>query len=1017
MYKLTVSQDAWPSKNDRPTELSSPLELGRLTYAAVNIGSSDGANLPSVRLDVLDQLCDIINANLRISDPDALLIDSLYTSTLNLAEGPSSQTRSTHYITFTRAALVMSLADQSSTGWNLTFKAKLQSDLVLPMVFSEIVVFPVEGDSVPASVFEFNTSMRGGYGHRHAAQLTPADGSQDLATSSPEELPTLDILNVQDLILLPGYSDEKLQSLSQQEYILNQKDRPKITPEQLPGSMAEELNDRDKGWFHDVYGPAFVANAISRADPETLKQWDDKLSVDERLKVRYWFSGRLATKEAMYYLLPGVRDFTREPQYWADKLDAVVRDPDVIRSLQRTKVSNGIDYANKVANLIRVLDVDHAHTHTQMDTSLAGSITAALQNPYLLKSAENTARTTGWVTDSIRLIIISVLSDEDVVEPLDISNDMRKSIREDLTKFEEEYGLSSTGPALERANAFLKVLQDAKFLDRLSENLSPLPEASSDNESIRDAGMDLDDDDEAILNNVEKTTWGSALEGFDDLWHNQYSLVFGTSSDSSRAATAKGVVSIAYIAFKINDAFNGFVDDFEDKSGDQQAAVVFKTTSKVVSVFKFARKAWLMIRDPVKTLDELRETWLFRKVAETRVGVEVGKLMSTLVTEIRLAWTALTSDPTTLAVALARRISPLTAPTAASRALVKVGAASGVGDILRVANGNSLEAGALSKSGFALNVAGKSFGMARIALETATAVLAIAVVITSALSLAREWDTMSDPARVLSVLSLTVSTLAIFTGEVFVGSVVAALEVSNAVATAAVNAAPIVGQVLAAIGVVIGVVLAIVQALYKPKADPPPPDHVAMFIEDDFKEVVRDWGYQPDAELDVSLDPTTVPEKDQLGLLQLTVTSKSSNSRLLMDRVTFSFRSGFKPASLFKNTQFHITDDPNDRAARDQGSIFVDGFSSENPCRVICTSSVESKGEHENDSSQYSYATRIIVTGVPRTDNPRGTLDFPPRGMFRLNIAGIGRGDGVANLEVVEEYEHDSVYHDLDVKV
>jgi hypothetical protein len=49
---------------------------------------------------------------------------------------------------------------------------------------------------------------------------------------------------------------------------------------------------------------------------------------------------QVANEEAMMSLLPGLRDFTFEPQYWANKLDTIVRTPAVIKSLQRTKDSN-----------------------------------------------------------------------------------------------------------------------------------------------------------------------------------------------------------------------------------------------------------------------------------------------------------------------------------------------------------------------------------------------------------------------------------------------------------------------------------------------------------------------------------------------------------------------------------------------------------------------------------------------------------------------------------------------------
>jgi hypothetical protein len=68
---------------------------------------------------------------------------------------------------------------------------------------------------------------------------------------------------------------------------------PAVQPDLLPSSMADDLDEQAKEWFHDTYAPAYVSNLISRADPERLAHWSDKISEEDRLKIRYWFSGRV----------------------------------------------------------------------------------------------------------------------------------------------------------------------------------------------------------------------------------------------------------------------------------------------------------------------------------------------------------------------------------------------------------------------------------------------------------------------------------------------------------------------------------------------------------------------------------------------------------------------------------------------------------------------------------------------------------------------------------------------------
>lgn len=450
--------------------------------------------------------------------------------------------------------------------------------------------------------------------------------------------------------------------------------------------------------------------------------------------------------------------------------------------------------------------------------------------------------------------------------------------------------------------------------------------------------------------------------------------------------------------------------------------MIFKPTKYVVTIVRTAPSVWEKLRDPSKVIRKIGRGWIARKVSSSSLAIRVEQYMTKMVQEVREVLAKLSASPMALAMGISRRIVTQAAPKQAGWVFTQV-SNPGKSAVLKVASKAPIRLGAHRESKWVLNVARRSFGIADIALSTAAQVLGIALAITSALSLAREWESMNDPQRALSVISLTISTLAIFTGEVFVASVCAALGVADATATAAVNAIPIVGQVLAAVGILIGIILAIIGATTGKKgAEPPPPDPVADFIDDVLKGLVRGWDLQPPNHLDVLVDSDTTPTKDKVGIFQVSAMNKSAESRLKMEKVTFSFKSGFKSASLFTNTAFTAVDNPSaNRNARDSGNVFVDRFATENPCRVLCTSSLESRGEQEDDAKEddktkYTYVHKIIVTGVPSEENPRGTLDFPPRGLFRLNISGVGKGDAIADLEVVEEYEQDSVFHGLSVK-
>ena len=227
IYTLTISKDIWNSTEERPEIFNSEINFGKITYTTVNIGGSDGLNAPIIRLQLLDDLCAAINSFVAQSDNASKPLQSLYESTINLVEGPRTLNRSMHYITFHAAAMVVNLSDQKSTakGRTLTFRETLNSNIVLPLVFSEIVLQSV-GDSLVGACYEFNSSMRGNIGSRcvsilektvqmltvsfrHALRLSSAESSEvPDAQSTP--VVELSSQSVQDLLQLQGFADGKV---------------------------------------------------------------------------------------------------------------------------------------------------------------------------------------------------------------------------------------------------------------------------------------------------------------------------------------------------------------------------------------------------------------------------------------------------------------------------------------------------------------------------------------------------------------------------------------------------------------------------------------------------------------------------------------------------------------------------------------------------------------------------------------------------------------------------------------
>lgn len=308
-----------------------------------------------------------------------------------------------------------------------------------------------------------------------------------------------------------------------------------------------------------------------------------------------------------------------------------------------------------------------------------------------------------------------------------------------------------------------------------------------------------------------------------------------------------------------------------------------------------------------------------------------------------------------------------------------------------------------------LAAASKSFAIAENVLKVAGSALGIALVITTSCSLADQWDSISDTKRALNVASLAASGVAVGVDVVFTTIEVLDIQIS---ATAA-STIPIAGLVFAAIGAVLLIALAIIGST-EDEGSAPLPDPVSEFIDNTLHPLVKSWNPQSKAQMDVTVDESSIPSEGVSGIFEMKVSNNDANARLQMDFVIITFKTGARAASLFSDTNF-IAVEASDREAENPGHIFVDQFSDDNPLRVVCERSLigTSKNKQSTDSkdAKPTYLYKLTVAGKPSPSNPRGILDFGPRGGFRLNVTGTGRGKEPSELEIIEESHGDSVFH------
>ncbi|KAH8427634.1 uncharacterized protein LDX57_005345 [Aspergillus melleus] len=328
-WQLSIDRDIWAPKTDK-NSASAPMPLGEVAFASYHEGQR-GQSIPILTMPMLDQLCEDINKNYLAGQNH---LSSLYKSYVRMASNGLQQGT----IILEHVALLQDLADKPAGSseppkFNVSFKQKLGSSVVLPIFFRTLAVELSAGfDFARGAALEFDPSKRGGNGARHFVQDSPLENSKfaladlnytrkishslsrsrlkpSIYSSGNHANPatvTGHLLEqrqttIDDLLSIDYNSvaiHSKTQSLVQDmmQYHMNDDDRLRFLqiakPANLPIELADNLKSDLKEWIRTKYAPAHIDLMLSRVKEKDVS-WRNNFSDKQKEKIWYWWNGKV----------------------------------------------------------------------------------------------------------------------------------------------------------------------------------------------------------------------------------------------------------------------------------------------------------------------------------------------------------------------------------------------------------------------------------------------------------------------------------------------------------------------------------------------------------------------------------------------------------------------------------------------------------------------------------------------------------------------------------------------------
>ena len=178
-YRMTFDRRVWPEGTDRSSAIE-PFDGGIIVDALFI--TNERAELPLLRVPILDRLCDHINTRYRRNEPK---LEPFYTSSASL----SIDDKWRYFIEVNMAALIpfISSSEVNVNLFNVSF-SDIGFHETLPFLFQSLYVeFSASFVSMTGAMYAYDPNMRGMKGNRydhHSLIAQPADFKD---TSSPAE--------------------------------------------------------------------------------------------------------------------------------------------------------------------------------------------------------------------------------------------------------------------------------------------------------------------------------------------------------------------------------------------------------------------------------------------------------------------------------------------------------------------------------------------------------------------------------------------------------------------------------------------------------------------------------------------------------------------------------------------------------------------------------------------------------------------------------------------------------------
>ncbi|OAA47155.1 hypothetical protein NOR_02791 [Metarhizium rileyi] len=994
-WKMTYDRSPWPAEDGDRTEPKDPVDGGTLEDGW---WTSQGVDIPAVRIPSIDDLRDQINQT------HGQRLGDFYHATGKLySTNDASETYDLYSVQWHRASMVPFVSDiglDMQKTFDVCF-SDLDINVTIPALFQDMTLHLDDSDwdneKITGYFFEYDPTKRGNRGNRHlvtgvladtaAVQACRSKISQAYAaTARPgqtdavadqrlrpapitERLLDSAALSIKDVMNLAGYDEKSVHNDTQaliKDMMLyhmdnDQRDKilgqPKPIPDKdIPASLADNLPQELKDFFREKYAPAFICRYVGRTS-KYMKDFTQK----EMNDLWYWWQGngkkslsqsqeyndinRLSSRQAMVRTNEKLEAYLADdPDSWAEQLcDYLTKHRRQLLKWAHFPVdSSGNNLINKQCNILDALSPSQDWASQFFNKFMALALTESLGYADIEPDGDQDAKYP-WLHDSMHDLIVKVLRDDP-----SISGDVEQALREEIEAFEEQNNLNHQADAEQRAAAILE--KSASFMRELTGWLT------------------------YIGKGVQAAFQGTALwkwagEAFDKV---------ASKVSLPGADKLKGLSSICMIGVTLAMAAVNIwtlVDSWDTMSDAQRTDVVIQVIRMVTDSIDRALDAFKSFQSkPASTpADELDMETLNESLTDEIM--DHGEAMGDVADKI------------------------------AGQEDYRVAIADGLhhdgGVSTEATDGEEQfneDVDAIPKDvppGY--EEAAKRFNISGNVLRMFNAILGIGLVVAMSFSLANDWNSLSDPGKVLGVLNVVVQGLTVLLDVIDVGAEAGLWAVTGTMSVAL----PILGAVLAVVGIVLMIVQVLINLFTGTK---PPPDPIADFIKDEAHGLIHAFDDAPPPQLSWS-PPGFKVSAGQVESITIRGENTSDDDVTLSNAVVTLY-SGDDGVCLFRNGAADSSDDTIRLVPETDPHRQTNGYTYVTPQSVVAAQ-LPVPARLGTESTYYEYD--LWIAGPPQETSTKLQQLVVKSGQFlesvwtaRINSKGDSEDSSISWIEIVE---------------